>query len=445
MFTLLDLINRGVRGDIYYRGYKTINYHQLLNVSCIAHDAKYICDCGNIKQSMLLPHLLGSAYHMDISNCNALTINANALENMRGLRKITFKNVNNLILNKYALAFPTYGSNTPLILRFEKVNIELIDSHAINGLIEEITFIDGHIHTINPFAITILKDHALLLKMDNISINCIESQAFKKFIVEQIDLRNCKFLSSMPSKAFYEVEVLDTLNIMGVQFQDIHSRAFSFKMISKLTLIQNNFKSVDAEWLEAFIKEDVSIRENNFGQTSQIAFKAIMVHRDYVSNEKMELRFSNNTVNFPNQIYPLEFKDTFNLNIRHLRYDNEFSCHDVDVKHKPPQPKSAFFQQYKDQLYFRLKNNSDKNDNFIVLSQFIANECHESIYWLYILLPSIGLLLSIIAAISAIIWYKQKRQRQRLKMEIIKPEPRTYKETQIIYQIENAGLLKTDL
>lgn len=44
-------------------------------------------------------------------------------------------------------------------------------------------------------------------------------------------------------------------------------------MISKLTLIQNNFKSVDAEWLEAFIKEAVSIRENNFGQTSQIAFK----------------------------------------------------------------------------------------------------------------------------------------------------------------------------
>lgn len=88
--------------------------------------------------------------------------------------------------------------------------------------------------------------------MDNISINCIESQvgccfiengnilytyifiiykcqAFKKFVVEQIDVRNCKFISSVPSKAFYEVEVLDTLNIIGVQFQDIHSRAFSFK------------------------------------------------------------------------------------------------------------------------------------------------------------------------------------------------------------------------
>ncbi|KAL9873806.1 uncharacterized protein ACN427_012054 isoform 1-T12 [Glossina fuscipes fuscipes] len=446
MFTLLDLVSRGVMADIYHRGYKTVKYHQLLNVTCIAHDAKYTCDCGHINQIMLLPRLLGSAYHVDISNCKALTINANALGDIQGLRKITFNNINNLILNKYALAFPIHASNTPLVLRFEKVNIEIIDSHAINGLIEEITFVDGHINTINPFAVTILKDHALLLKMDNISINCIESQAFKKFVVEQIDVRNCKFISSVPSKAFYEVEVLDTLNIIGVQFQDIHSRAFSFKMISKLTLIQNNFKSVDAEWLEAFIKEAVSIRENNFGQTSQIAFKAIMLHRDYVSNEKMELRFSNNIVSFRNQIRPLDFQDMFHLNIKRLYYDNEFSCHDVDVTQQPPQPKSVFFQQHKDQLYFRFNSNADQSNDFILLSQFIATECRESTYWLYIVAPSIGLLLLlIIIIISTIVLFKQKTKRQQLKIEIIKPEQRTYKETQIIYQIENAGLLKTDL
>lgn len=50
MFTLLDLVNRGVMADIYHRGYKTVNYHQLLNVTCIAHDAKYTCDCGQINQ-----------------------------------------------------------------------------------------------------------------------------------------------------------------------------------------------------------------------------------------------------------------------------------------------------------------------------------------------------------------------------------------------------------
>lgn len=171
-----------------------------------------------------------------------------------------------------------------------------------------------------------------------------------------------------------------------------------------------------------------------------------MLHRDYVSNEKMELRFSNNTVSFRNQIRPLDFKDTFNLNIKRLYYDNEFSCHDVDVKQQPPQPKAAFFQQHKDQLYFRFNSNPDQSNDFILLSQFIANECRESTYWLHILAPSIGLLLLlIIIIISIIVFSKQKTKRQQLKIEIIKPDLRTYKETQIIYQIENAGLLKTDL
>ena len=54
--------------------------------------------------------------------------------------------------------------------------MKLIDSHAINDQIEEITFTDSFIETINPFGFTILKSSALLLKMENVQINRIESQ-----------------------------------------------------------------------------------------------------------------------------------------------------------------------------------------------------------------------------------------------------------------------------
>lgn len=57
--------------------------------------------------------------------------------------------------------------------------MKLIDSHAINGQIEEITFVDSEIDTIKAFGFTILKSNSLLLKMDNVRINKIEPQVKK--------------------------------------------------------------------------------------------------------------------------------------------------------------------------------------------------------------------------------------------------------------------------
>lgn len=52
----------------------------------------------------------------------------------------------------------------------------MIDSHAINGNIEEISFIGGRIDVIHPFGFTTLKDRAILLKMDNVLVKRIEPQ-----------------------------------------------------------------------------------------------------------------------------------------------------------------------------------------------------------------------------------------------------------------------------
>ena len=81
-------------------------------------------------QHLFLPHLIGSAYRMEIRNCKSLTINSYALQNTQGLRKITFKNVDNLVLNKYALSFSLSSSSTPLIISFEKVSDTILKKHT---------------------------------------------------------------------------------------------------------------------------------------------------------------------------------------------------------------------------------------------------------------------------------------------------------------------------
>lgn len=170
-----------------------------------------------------------------------------------------------------------------------------------------------------------------------------------------------------------------------------------------------------------------------------------MVHRDYVGNEKLELRFSNNTVHFPFAIQPLDFNEKFNLNLKQLNYDNEYSCHEIDSSQQPAKAKQEFFNHFRDFIYF--KQNSDAKHtqtNYRVLSKIIDIDCQQKSYWLYVIIGLVCVLILIIIVAITVCWYVAKKRKAKRKMDIIQPEPRTYKETQIVYQIENAGLLKTD-
>jgi len=74
----------------------------------------------------------------------------------------------------------------------------------------------------------------------------------------------------------------------------------------------------------------------------------------------------------------------------------------------------------------------------------ITDQCRERSYMAYIISGSVVLGLLLILLIL-LLWWRVVQRRRRRKLDVVQPEPRTYKETQIVYQIENAGLLKTDL
>jgi len=126
--------------EVYRLGALTSAGNQLVN--CIVHDTKITCDCNNSPQvrinslafcqfvnwkycklqGMTLPRLSGSVYQVEVINCQSLLVNANTLEETIGLRRINFKNVQNLTLSQQALAFSRYASNIPLIIEFESVS-----------------------------------------------------------------------------------------------------------------------------------------------------------------------------------------------------------------------------------------------------------------------------------------------------------------------------------
>ncbi|XP_055913958.1 uncharacterized protein LOC129947431 [Eupeodes corollae] len=406
------------------------------NVSCIAHDTKFSCDCRNTNEYMTLPRLDGYVYQIEISNCKHMYIRAHALENIQGLRTVIFKKVQNLILTKNALSFPIHTSNTPLIVEFKEVKIEIIESHAINGNIGEITFIGCTIESIRPFAFTTLKDHSILFKMDGVRIIDIEPQALKKFTIDQLEIINSEFLSDVPSKVFYELEVLTFLRIQNVTFKKIHTRAFSFNGVKKLSVIGNKVERTESEWITAQIRDRVLIKDNNFGFTSPIAFKAIELSREVAFLERFELQFVNNIVKFHNDPQALVFNDKIQLQVTRLQYDNQFPCKELDKT----QPKSPFFRSYSENIYFQTKSNNQS----LTLSKIIDVDCKEKSYTVYIV---VGIIVLVIIAITiaVIVVMRIARKRRKRMLDVVLPESRTYKETQIVYQIENAGLLKTDL
>ncbi|KAL7743689.1 hypothetical protein ACLKA6_019296 [Drosophila palustris] len=431
----------------------------LPKVSCTDHDTKITCDCNNDDQPLVLPQLRGAVYQIEIRNCRDLTVESNALDNTEGLRKISFQHLNRLVLNKNALSVSRYASNKALIVEFENVNFQLIDSHAISGNIEEISFVGGRIEQMQPFGFTTTKDSAILLKLDGVTIQRIENQAFKKFAVDQMIIANCKFTGDVPSRAFYELEVLNELSMRNNRFQEVHSHAFSFKLISKLSLSDNHFVAVDGEWLEAQIRDAITLRGNRFGATSDIAFRSLKVHRDYQLSERLELRFHNNTVQslLPNanniakvpQIeappQPLRFDERFALSIRQLHYDNVWNCEQLDMNQQPPLPRSEFFRLHAEQLLFsRSTVDHQGPQQYVPLRQLITEQCQRTSYVAYIVVGSV-LLALLFLFLLLLLWCRLAQRRRRRKLDVVQPEPRTYKETQIVYQIENAGLLKTDL
>ncbi|XP_017050694.1 uncharacterized protein LOC108094587 [Drosophila ficusphila] len=444
----------------------------LLSISVQADPAKVVCreygttitcDCNNSDQPMVLPLLQGSVYLVEIRNCRDLVVEANRLADTMGLRKVTFHQVGQLVLKEHALSVPRYASNKALIVEFEQTNLQLIESHAINANIEEISFVGGRIDLMKPFGFTTTKDSAILFKLDGVTIQRIESQAFKKFAVEQMIIANCQFLGNVPTRAFYEVEVTNELSLRSNHFQEVHSHAFSFKLVSKLSLSDNHFLSVDGEWLEAQIRDAVSIRGNDFGSTSEIAFRSLTVHRSYQLSDHLELRFHNNSLRSsrpgsdprtegpgvtPVAPQPLRFDDSFALSIRDLRYDNSWNCDQLDRNVEPPLPRSEFFRLHSDQLMFHppdfVGNSGGAIQPYVPLRSLITDQCREHSYMAYIISGSVllGLLLLLLILL---LWWRVVQRRRRRKLDVVQPEPRTYKETQIVYQIENAGLLKTDL
>lgn len=88
----------------------------------------------------------------------------------------------------------------------------------------------------------------------------------------------------------------------------------------------------------------------------------------------------------------------------------------------------------------------DSPTSIALAFSFLANRKCVADQTVLFVAAGVSVVVVALLAVLAVLWWLCRRRRAAIeRMTMVQPEPKTYRETQIVIQIENAGLLKTDL
>lgn len=131
----------------------------------------------------------------------------------------------------------------------------------------------------------------------------------------------------------------------------------------------------------------------------------------------------------------MSFGSDINLQMSKLYFRDPQNCEGVNQIYD-----TKFFNDNAHAIYLRLEN-EDENFNSI---SYLSERCRNDSKWFMYLLIAIAVVVFLTIMIPAICCYLRTKKRKEKQLDLVMPEPRTYRQTQIVMQIENTGLIKTD-
>lgn len=156
-----------------------------------------------------------------------------------------------------------------------------------------------------------------------------------------------------------------------------------------------------------------------------------------VKQQQMDIHFMSNIVNSTD--FPIRFNvaPEFYLRITDLKFTNAINCKKADeFRH------NHFLLQHANSVYFKMDRSSDK---YTSLTNVLLNDCGTNSYVVAIV-SVVVIVILIIAIVAVAVFYRfWKKHKPQKPLSMIIPDGKTYRETQIVFQVESAGLLKTDL
>lgn len=224
----------------------------------------------------------------------------------------------------------------------------------------------------------------------------------------------------------------------------------------------NRIEQLDAEAITLNGNGRIIIERNNFSRISHSAFSGtrtistkfylqnsfnlkrmwnffsfIGIHvGENTKQSKMEIQFLSNVIGITDS--PIRFKTDGNLQFRvlDLKFSKIIDCNEAE-KLRP----NSFLPQYAEVVYFRF----DTEDEYSSLSNIWSTKCTVTTYMIAIVSTVVVLALILIILIVAIFYCCMLKRQPIRSIPMVIPDGKTYRETQIMMQIEHAGMLKTNL
>lgn len=218
--------------------------------------------------------------------------------------------------------------------------------------------------------------------------------------------------------------------------------------IRRFILRNNSIENVSDEGLNITIGEAISFQQNVFNHLNRRSFAAITVSNQYKQShsEPLEWTFKTNNVNDQQRPYGLIFSDDFRLALSDLNYMTRMTCDDANAIRY-----NYFLITHSNAVHFEFLTGGTHPDTYeenhqpVSFAEIIRERCVPK-STIYVSLVAVFITLTILVLTCGFVAYKYVRARRKLnELDIVAPDGKTYRETQIVFQVQNVGLLKTDL
>lgn len=393
------------------------------------------CNCNFASQIMEMPPHNGSIPYIQISNCDTLILRPAIFSRISDLQWIRLFNIKNLEMGEKSFLI----KNDPIEIKFDNIRIQSVPSYAFFGQIEEIHFINCTIEEFREYSISSIGTRMSQITVKNSNIGVIKPQAFKKFSVENFVIEDTHFNADLPSKAFYQIEITDTLTIQRSTFQSLYPGSIYISKLAKMRVWHNSFHIIEAEAFNVTVKTSFEMEHNNFTAMHNAALTNINADNVLTVWEKTHqprFVFRNNSIENIDANWVITSSSSFNTKISEIHILQPKTCdfvyNSVD---------NSFINNVSHEIYIR--TTSDPKTS-IALSQFQADECQKNSYLVYGIVGIVLLVVALVIVVIFIVIYFHKEQQKIIQARMVSPEPRTYRETQIVMQVETHNLMKTD-
>nr|XP_022909951.1 uncharacterized protein LOC111421063 [Onthophagus taurus]XP_022909952.1 uncharacterized protein LOC111421063 [Onthophagus taurus]XP_022909953.1 uncharacterized protein LOC111421063 [Onthophagus taurus] len=402
------------------------------------------CTCSDDTTQVMVIQEDSFLYHdlnaIRIRKCPVVTFGENSIKTMRTLREIELSDISELNLNERCFHWEGYAAaidlNTPsLKVIVRNTTIKQIASYSFMGKINRIEFDKTKIENIAPFAFSSISQSQNIAFYNSHIIN-MQPSAFKKFSTENLNIHNSKF-EYLPSRSFSDLIVWDNFMISNTNMTTVHPGAFIIDNPQRFEVTNSNFSHLDGEAFRIMTRGDVVFRSCILNTTyspfigislnlRDTSVRKLIILDNVMFNEITTKTFKINTTGFDlkiNNIFTQEPCDCRRI----TQLENDYQLESIYCFEDTP----TSYQEYKGSSCSILASNATL---IIVLCTAL----------ILVILIGTGLW-CYFKKVYRCDKYGEEKNDKSGKLNMIVPDGRTYRETELHVIVERTDLLTTDL